>query len=163
MLVLEILLHFVTRMTGGVPINSNFWQPFRSRLIAIAEPLIRYRVHDAQQAGVIGRSVAAKLRWSTKTGIQQYRAIERQFDVLLNYAYTHPECCGSDLCERIREKRFHMGFRAALYETRLSTLRRFLKILARSREYHLYSEGLLSMLKDFLESAGENKSSVAEI
>lgn len=130
------------------------WQAWmlvlHSRLQALAEPLIRYRIHRAQQAGVTGRSFAETLRISRNTGAREYRKTARQYEILMTYANAHPEVCGPELCQRIREKCRHLEFRAKLYETASGKLHRALEILPETRGYRLYAEGWKSMLKDWL-------------
>ena len=73
--------------------------------------------------------------------------IERQFEVLLEYARQHPDLCEPELCRRILGKCRHMSFRAQLPENRID---RFARIAAEFSAYHLYSQGWQSMLKDAL-------------
>jgi glycosyltransferase involved in cell wall biosynthesis len=116
-----------------------------SRLLGIAEPLIRYRIHASQQVGVLDQSLSARVRRARETGIDDYALIERQFTRLLEYAQAHPEVCVPELCQRIDAKRRHAVFRSHLNSNRL---RRWVEISGQSSAYRLYSQGLQSMLKD---------------
>ncbi len=118
-----------------------------SKLRAVAKPLIRYRIHGSQQVGLPGQSAAARLQRARATGMREYSMIERQFEVLLEYARKHPNLCEPELCRRITEKRQHMSFRAELPEKRIS---RWVRIAGESSRYRLYSQGWHSMLKDTL-------------
>ena len=135
------------------------WQAWmlalHSRLQAFPEPLIHYRVHDAQQAGIVPISILDKIKKSRATGLIEYRKLEQQFGVLTKYASTHPDICGPEILQQIREKHSHVGFRAGLYESPTNGLSRLMRILTEMRNYRLYSEGLRSMLKDGL-SAGSS-------
>jgi glycosyltransferase involved in cell wall biosynthesis len=118
-----------------------------SRLVAISNPLIRYRIHGAQQVGVVGRSWLDRLRPARETGSETYRQLELQFQVLHDYAKLHADVCGPDECERIEAKRRHSHFRAELSANRLI---RLFRIGVRSSAYRLYAQGYLSMIKDAL-------------
>jgi len=118
-----------------------------SRLVAISQPLIRYRIHGAQQVGVVGRSWADRLRRSRETGTALYRQQERQFEVLHDYVQSHRDVCSPEECERIEAKRRHSQFRAELSANRVL---RFLRIAVQSSAYKLYAQGYLSMIKDAL-------------
>jgi glycosyltransferase involved in cell wall biosynthesis len=118
-----------------------------SRLLAIAEPLIRYRVHTAQQVGVPGRSVTARLERSRQTGARDYKDIEQQFAVLSQYAEIHPEVCPPELCQRIGAKRRLLQLRAELPQNRIT---RLMSIFREAYSYQLYAQGWLSMVKDAL-------------
>jgi glycosyltransferase involved in cell wall biosynthesis len=118
-----------------------------SRLRAVAKPLIRYRLHGSQQVGLPGRSAAARLRRARATGMREYREIQRQFEVLLEYARTHPDLCEPELYRRILDKCRHMSFRADLPGNHLT---RWVRIAAEASAYRLYSQGWQSMLKDAL-------------
>lgn len=121
-----------------------------SRLQAFPEPLIQYRVHEAQQAGVTPRSIWERIKMSRSTGLIEYRKMEQQFGVLTKYASTHPDICGPGILQQIREKHSHEVFRAELYQSHTNGLSRLARILTEARNYSLYSEGLRSMLKDGL-------------
>jgi glycosyltransferase involved in cell wall biosynthesis len=118
-----------------------------SRLIACSQPLIRYRIHSAQQVGMVGRSWVDRLRRARETGSVNYRQLERQFQVLHDYAQSHADVCGPYECERIEAKRRHSQFRAELSANRLL---RLLRIAVQSSAYRLYAQGYLSMIKDAL-------------
>jgi len=118
-----------------------------SRLCAVAEPLIRYRLHRSQQVGLPGQSAAARLQRARATGMREYRMIEQQFSALLEYSHKNPDVCGPELCRRISEKVQHMSFRAELPPNRMN---RWVRIAAESSAYRLYSQGWQSMLKDAL-------------
>lgn len=119
----------------------------QSRLLAVTEPLILYRVHASQQVGVLGRSLPARLKRARETGMRDYRLMERQFGLVFEYAQSHPETCGPELCQRIDAKRRHAAFRAELNKNRL---KRCIEIVAQFHGYQLYSQGWQSMLKDAL-------------
>jgi hypothetical protein len=116
-----------------------------SRLIAVSEPLIRYRVHSAQQLGVTDWSMEARLRRAKDRGKEDYRQIEKQFRVLLSYAQSHTNVCDSTLCHRIEAKCRHSQFRSELSD---SLIKRWFEIATRSSAYKLYAQGWLSMIKD---------------
>jgi glycosyltransferase involved in cell wall biosynthesis len=116
-----------------------------SQLFAVPEPLILYRVHAAQQVGVLGKSLSARLRWAREKGMREYSSIARQFALVLEYAQSHPGVCGPELCRRFDEKRRHAAFRAQLNGNRM---KRWTEIAAQFTAYRLYSLGWQSMLKD---------------
>lgn len=118
-----------------------------SRMIALPKPLIRYRVHGAQQISIPARSIIARLQRARETGEHDYCAIARQFEVLLEYAQSHHEICDAELCRRIDEKRRHAAFRASL---RGSRWRRGPRIASQLQAYRRYSQGWQSMLRDAL-------------
>jgi glycosyltransferase involved in cell wall biosynthesis len=118
-----------------------------SRLMALPEPLIRYRVHRAQQVGVPGRSVTARLERARQTGARDYKSIEHQFAALSQYAEAHPELCPPALRARIAAKIRHLQFRAELPQNRVA---RLTNILRETDSYKLYAQGWLSMMKDAL-------------
>jgi glycosyltransferase involved in cell wall biosynthesis len=118
-----------------------------SRLLAVAEPLIQYRVHASQQVGVLSQSLSARVQRDRKTGMHDYVLMERQFARLLEYAQANAEVCEPELCRRIDAKRRHAGFRAQLNRNHL---RRWAEIANQSLAYRLYSQGWRSMLKDAL-------------
>lgn len=118
-----------------------------SRMIALPKPLIHYRLHGSQQVSIPARSIVARLRRARETRMHDYRAIETQFQVLLEYAESHPETCSPELHRRIAEKRQHAAFRSNL---RGSRWRRGTQIAGQLRAYRLYSQGWQSMLRDTL-------------
>lgn len=118
-----------------------------SRMIALPKPLIRYRLHGAQQISIPTRSIFARLQRARETGEHDYRAIARQFEVLLEYAQSHPVICDAELCRRIDEKHRHAAFRASLKGSRW---RRGPRIAGQLQAYRRYSQGWQSMLRDAL-------------
>jgi hypothetical protein len=119
----------------------------QSRLVPVERPLIRYRVHGTQQVGIPpARSITAPLR-GKEISIRAYLSIERQFQVLLDYAKSHPAACDPELCQRIDERRRHAGFRAKLGGNRWTRAK---QIAGQLRAYRLYSQGWLSALRDVL-------------
>lgn len=118
-----------------------------SRMVPLKEPLIGYRLHNNQQVSVPGRSIMARLRRARETDVGDFRAIETQFQVLLEYARSHPAVCSPELCRRIDEKRRHAAFRAELGGSRW---RRGKQIAGHLHAYRLYSMGWQSMLRDAL-------------
>lgn len=118
-----------------------------SRMIALPEPLIRYRLHGSQQVSIPAQSIMTRFRHAREMRMRDYRAIEIQFQVLLEYAESHPETCSPELRQRIAEKRQHAAFRSNLRESRW---RRVTQIAGQLRAYRLYSRGLPSMLRDAL-------------
>jgi glycosyltransferase involved in cell wall biosynthesis len=117
-----------------------------SYLIALPEPLIRYRVHEVQQVGIPG-SVSARLRRARKIGAEENRRVEQQFRALQDYARSHGNVCGSALADRLDAKRLHAEFRAGLSGNRIG---RWLRIASRPSAYGLYAQGWRSMFKDAL-------------
>jgi glycosyltransferase involved in cell wall biosynthesis len=118
-----------------------------SRLVPVPTPLIHYRVHQTQQVGVPGRSAWARLKRSSQTGSQDYRKLDDQFSVLLQYAESHRVELGLGLCDRFEAKRRHLQFRAKLPAKRLE---RWVKIAGQVTAYRLYAQGWQSMIKDAL-------------
>jgi glycosyltransferase involved in cell wall biosynthesis len=118
-----------------------------SRMILLKEPLIRYRLHSTQQVSVPARSIMGRLQRARETDMRDFRAIERQFQVLLDYARSHPAVCDLELCRRIEEKRRHAAFRAELGGSRW---RRGKQIASHLQAYRLYSQGWQSALRDAL-------------
>jgi hypothetical protein len=119
-----------------------------SQLLAVPEPLMSYRIHSSQQLGLVGRSPIARLRRARSTGMEAYRAMEKQFEILLDYARSHREVCSADLCRRLDDKRRHARFRAELQSS--STLVRVMGVSRQSSAYRKYAQGWKSMLKDIL-------------
>lgn len=118
-----------------------------SRLIAVSEPLIHYRVHNAQQLGVTDWSVGGRLSRARERGGEDYRQIEKQFRVLHHYAKSHTNVCDSSLWCRIEAKRRHAQFRSELPD---NYIKRWASIASRSAAYKLYAQGWSSMIKDAL-------------
>ena len=119
----------------------------QSRMVALEKPLIRYRVHAGQQVSVPARSIIARLTRAREMGLRDYRSIERQFEILLEYAQSHPATCDPELCQRIDEKRRHAAFRAQLEGSRWTRTK---QVAGQLSAYRLYSEGWKSMLRDAL-------------
>jgi glycosyltransferase involved in cell wall biosynthesis len=119
----------------------------RSRLRAVSEPLIHYRVHQSQQVGVPGQSVKARLRRARATGMRDYLSIERQFEVLLEYVRLASDLSRPDLVRQLEQKRDLVGFRGRLPTNRL---KRWGNILGQVSEYRSYAQGYKSMIKDAL-------------
>ncbi len=119
----------------------------QSRMVALDKPLIRYRVHAGQQVSVPARSIIAWLARAREIGLRDYNLIERQFEILLEYAKSHAATCDPELCERIDEKRRHAAFRAQLQG---SPWTRGKQIAGQVRAYRLYSQGWRSVLRDVL-------------
>jgi hypothetical protein len=117
-----------------------------SRLVALSESLIRYRVHRKQQVGVPG-SVPARLRRAREIGAIDNRRVEQEFRALHEYARTHADVCDPALADRIEAKRLHAEFRARLSGDRI---KRWLSIASRPSAYSLYAQGWRSMFKDAL-------------
>lgn len=117
-----------------------------SRLIAIPDSLIHYRIHASQQVGVPG-SLRARLVRARTTGMSDYRAIERQFEVLLNYVRSSPALAGGDLLQRLEQKQRLAGFRGKLPA---NYLKRWANIFALASAYRSYAQGFESMVKDAL-------------
>jgi glycosyltransferase involved in cell wall biosynthesis len=120
---------------------------FHSRLIAFSEPLIQYRTHRGQQVGIPGRSMIDRLRRAKATGMREYLELERQLEVLCEYAETHADVCSREMCHRLEEKRALLQFRAAPVGSRL---RRWRGILSNAGRYRLYAQSWQSMFKDAL-------------
>jgi hypothetical protein len=117
-----------------------------SRLRAVPMSLIHYRVHSGQQIGVPG-SLSARLMLARATGMKEYLAIERRFEVLIEYVRSCPGMASDDLLRQLEQKARLVGFRGRLPA---SYLKRWGSILALAPAYRAYAQGFKSMLKDAL-------------
>jgi glycosyltransferase involved in cell wall biosynthesis len=116
-----------------------------SRVTLIAEPLIEYRIHAAQQLGV-GTSNAAQ-RSSGETRRQFYARVARQFEDLLHRALAEGWSEHDSLVEKIREKIAFLKSQAALSQ-QLGV--RTMQMVGLLPHYLHYARGLASVRTDLL-------------
>jgi hypothetical protein len=116
-----------------------------SRLVAVPETLIRYRVHKKQQVSIPRHPITDRLRRARLRGMDDCLETARQFEILLKYAKSHTAICSPQLRKGFEEKRDHLYFRAGLAGNRI---KRWSQIGAERHAYRLYAQGWLSMFKD---------------
>jgi glycosyltransferase involved in cell wall biosynthesis len=154
----------------GVPVLHDWWAALLiaavSRISFVAEPLIKYRLHAAQQMGsrVALDSAGSKPdRQSIHTlanrrnefdgEIDYLRAILERVSAQKKFA-VHPQVL-DDLGSRLA----HLNTRRHLPAPRLRRLPPVLRELSR-RRYHRYSNGLFSALKDLWLAANSDEARV---
>lgn len=119
----------------------------QSKILACNRCLIGYRIHASQQTGMPSLSPRARLRRARATGPSDYNSLADQFSDLLDYVRAHPEACDKDLYAILERKRDHALFRAQLKPERWA---RWREIASRRRDYAVYAQGWLSIVKDAL-------------
>lgn len=118
-----------------------------SGIAAVQEPLIGYRIHGAQNAGLSPQSIMKRIEYARQTRRRECLPTASQFEVLRSYLAEHP---GRNIAEqqvRLQEKIDHLRHRVDLPG---SLLPRMFRILAAWKQYRLYANGLCTMLKDLL-------------
>lgn len=118
-----------------------------SGLAAVAQPLIEYRVHAAQQLGAGPASLTDRMDLAKKTGRGQCASAALRFEEVRSRWTERP---GKDFEGRRREiegKIRHLRDRANLPDNFLTRLYR---ITAMMPDYRKYSNGPVTMLKDLL-------------
>lgn len=109
-------------------------------------PLLEYRQHEDQQIGGLKRTFADKRNLAKS--IDNYCAQIRQYELLAEHVQRLKEPCDGHRCAKISEKISHMKARTAIYGC--SGIKKIGKAAAEllKGNYHLYSNGFSSLLKD---------------
>jgi glycosyltransferase involved in cell wall biosynthesis len=118
-----------------------------SGIAAAPEPLIAYRIHGAQHAGLSRGSVLERIEYARQVRRRECLPTASQFEALRAHLAQHPGCHREELQVRVQEKIAHLRRRVNLPR---SLFPRMCRILAGWRQYQLYSGGLATMLKDLL-------------
>ena len=118
-----------------------------SRLEFLDVPLIRYRVHTSQQAGVPPRTLRARLTRLLKVGPSGCLHDAKKLDELLNRLNIVVDPQPFPGAESLERKSRHFHFRASLPRSRAARLP---AVLSQLRAYRQYSLGLEDAIKDVL-------------
>lgn len=118
-----------------------------SRVAAVSDPLIRYRVHPNQQIGLGPLSLAGQIRHARERGRQQYSAAAARLRDLKNRVSQFPESSARVDLNEIEHKIRHAEFQANLAR---NYLLRACQIAISYDQYQKYSLGLHTMCKDLL-------------
>lgn len=116
-----------------------------SGVAAVPEPLIGYRVHRAQHAGLSPGSLPQRIAAARRARRNECLPTATQFEVLRAHLARQPQGRFEELQASAYDKINHLRRRAHLPQTLLP---RVLQVLAARNEYRLYSNGLSTMLKD---------------
>ena len=120
-----------------------------SKVSVIAEPLIMYRQHSAQQIGAGRKNVAQKISASTLKNSDYYRKLvcqyQEAFDRLNELAMV------KDYCQqrKMQAKLNHLIARAKINDLGFTGLP-IIAVELLSKRYHRYSSGFVSMTKDLV-------------
>lgn len=116
-----------------------------SSLALIRDPLMRYRIHGAQQFGV--ESLQRRVRRARRDGNVQYVDVARRFEQLRARWLERP---GPEFDMRLRSldrKIEHLHFQAALHANRFI---RACQIVSALPSYYRYTRGLATVCRDLL-------------
>jgi len=117
------------------------------RLDFISLPLIYYRIHTAQQAGIPGLNAKARLLRATQDKRDDFELAAKQFECLRDHVMSNEQLFHLNILNVLRNKIDHCYFRAGLPENRLS---RFTKVWSHLSEYAENSRGFREALKDMI-------------
>jgi glycosyltransferase involved in cell wall biosynthesis len=113
----------------------------------IREPLVRYRIHPAQQLGLASQSLRSRLLKAHRAGNGQYRALARRFENLrvrlLEYPGPERASYLKDLDRRIQ----FLDFQAKLPRNRIL---RAAQIIGALPSYMRFTRGLVTICRDML-------------
>ncbi len=118
-----------------------------SGIAAVAEPLIAYRIHDAQAAGVRPGLLKARIDDAFRLGRSDCLLTASQFEQLRNRWIRNP---GEDFAWRLlrmEEKILHLQNRMRLPD---NFIRRLYCVLKAYDQYQLFDNGATTMCKDLL-------------
>ena len=118
-----------------------------SGIAAVEAPLIAYRVHASQHAGLSPLSFGKRIEHARRMGRTQCLATERQFEDLRAHWIEHP---GRDFefhLQQLDRKLAHLHYRMNLPRNPLARIR---SVAAATEDYLLYTRGLTTMFKDML-------------
>jgi len=116
-----------------------------SRLVFVDAPLIRYRVHASQQAGIPDSTPRARLARLAGEGDTKAAQEVRKFEKLLARVDELAIDTAPTIKELLEQKVEHCRFRAALPKGRAVRLP---AVLSHVQEYRRYSRGLTDAMKD---------------
>lgn len=115
-----------------------------SRLDALPEPLIAYRLHSEQQLGVSRQKQLIVTGQHVETERERCRRVAAQIDELCQYVEQHP-CAIAGLQNRLQRKAEFMRMRS---ELSTNVLFRGMQIACSSLLYRRYARGIRSQMKD---------------
>jgi glycosyltransferase involved in cell wall biosynthesis len=108
---------------------------------------ICYRIHPKQQVGLDPASITARLAHSRQNAIKDYRLLTRQLEEFKDYLQRKDDPAANECIYRVNAKIRLIEARATLP---ISILPRIRWILSSWREYHYYTRGFITMMKDIL-------------
>ena len=118
-----------------------------SGIAAVDEPLISYRIHDMQHAGLSPRSLKSRIEYARRTGKAQCLPTASRFEQLRAHWIEKP---GGDFERRLyqmEQKIAHLRYRLNLPS---GFVKRVYSVTSAYRLYQLYSSGAATMWKDIL-------------
>jgi hypothetical protein len=113
----------------------------------IREPLMRYRIHPAQQIGLASTSLRERFLKAHRAGNVQYRALEGRFENLRERLLEHPGLEQTSCLQDLDRKIQFLHFQANLANNRITRLGQILTALP---SYMRYTRGLATISRDFL-------------
>lgn len=114
---------------------------------AIDEPLIAYRVHGSQHAGLPPDSLAARIGKARRVGNSQCFSTIQQFEELRMRWIQKPGADFDTHLQEIEGKIEHLRHRMNLPR---NLPRRIISVISARGDYQAYTNGLVSMCKDIL-------------
>lgn len=113
----------------------------------IREPLMRYRIHPAQQIGLASTSLRGRFLRAHRAGNVQYRALARRFENLREKLLEHPGPEQTSYLLDLDRRIQLLHFQANLPSNRIA---RAVQILTAFPSYMRYTRGLATICRDFL-------------
>jgi glycosyltransferase involved in cell wall biosynthesis len=118
-----------------------------SGIAVVDEPLIAYRVHSSQHAGVPPASLGARIDFARRIGKTQCLPVARQFEQLRAHWIANPGHHFEMYLARMEQKIAYLHYRLNLPANFLARLYRVTSAYDR---YRLYANGTTTMWKDIL-------------
>jgi glycosyltransferase involved in cell wall biosynthesis len=115
-----------------------------SRIVSVPEPLIRYRVHRAQQEGVLPDTFAGRVRLAHRIQGEQHSAMAERFETLL--LFLRSRGLSGEVDSLIVRRIQHLKMRATLPSSRVH---RIPKVFSELSNYRTFARRpILSIIKD---------------
>ena len=118
-----------------------------SGIAAVNEPLIRYRVHNAQHAGVSPGTLMGRIGYARRTGRANCLPTLRQFEELRAHWIAHPGRYFQVHLDQIEQKIAYLHYRMNLPS---NFLKRLFQVTFAYDRYRRYANGSATMWKDIL-------------
>lgn len=116
-----------------------------STLLPLPLPLIKYRVHGAQQIGLPPVALRAQLDLARETRRAQYLWLAEHFEILREHWLKNPGPNHGEWLKRFEQKIEHLHLRANLPKSHIA---RWPYVASGAYAYFKYSRGIKSICKD---------------